>query len=356
MSHKRKRNDTTVDADCSVFVMSPDTSKQHDSDSIENHKRIEYILDGLRDTHIKYHTHDNNVSIYDKENVVLAFKMVHNNASMENLPVTDHKTDCYKTKKTSQAVTSAIFTSCGAAQHCIDHKVPVFSVVRPPGHHARSSKATGFCWRNTTLITGIFCALQYKVIKNIMIFDMDHHHGGGIEDILKSTNFHKQCSQHNIRILYYSVYHQDTFDSESKETASSDVVLFKERARYYTQVIRKYSSTSSTSWSEGKTEAKLQETIEFLNDNAKDFDIMLVAAGFDHCIGEPETILPSQLHVKCMWSLEQVGRLGNAIHNASAKTTVTRPVAVLEGGYNKNTLTTFVPRFMKEMGITTSLE
>ncbi len=54
-----------------------------------------------------------------------------------------------------------------------------FALVRPPGHHAESDFAMGFCIFNNIAITAKY--LQGKGIKRILILDWDVHHGNGTQ-------------------------------------------------------------------------------------------------------------------------------------------------------------------------------
>lgn len=72
----------------------------------------------------------------------------------------------------------------------------VFCNIRPPGHHASSHKASGFCIFNNVAI-GIKKALTYSGINKVLIFDWDLHHGDGTESVFKCnknvmfTSFHR---------------------------------------------------------------------------------------------------------------------------------------------------------------------
>ena len=58
----------------------------------------------------------------------------------------------------------------------------VFSLMRPPGHHALREKSMGFCFLNNAAIA----ALEAKATgaQRVAVFDFDVHHGNGTEDIL----------------------------------------------------------------------------------------------------------------------------------------------------------------------------
>lgn len=58
----------------------------------------------------------------------------------------------------------------------------VFSLMRPPGHHATREKSMGFCYLNNIAIA-VLEAIATDT-KRIAVFDFDVHHGNGTEDIL----------------------------------------------------------------------------------------------------------------------------------------------------------------------------
>jgi acetoin utilization deacetylase AcuC-like enzyme len=58
----------------------------------------------------------------------------------------------------------------------------VFSLMRPPGHHARRDASMGFCYLNNVAIAAL--AATASGVKRVAVFDFDVHHGNGTEDIL----------------------------------------------------------------------------------------------------------------------------------------------------------------------------
>jgi acetoin utilization deacetylase AcuC-like enzyme len=58
----------------------------------------------------------------------------------------------------------------------------VFSLMRPPGHHATCEQSMGFCYLNSIAIA-VLEALATGT-KRVAVFDFDVHHGNGTEDIL----------------------------------------------------------------------------------------------------------------------------------------------------------------------------
>jgi len=59
---------------------------------------------------------------------------------------------------------------------------PGFSLMRPPGHHATSTQAMGFCYLNSIAIAAL--EAHARTGKRVAVFDFDVHHGNGTEEIL----------------------------------------------------------------------------------------------------------------------------------------------------------------------------
>jgi acetoin utilization deacetylase AcuC-like enzyme len=62
------------------------------------------------------------------------------------------------------------------------HGENVFSLMRPPGHHALRDRAMGFCYLNNIAIA-TFEAVAAGA-KRVAVYDFDVHHGNGTEAIL----------------------------------------------------------------------------------------------------------------------------------------------------------------------------
>jgi acetoin utilization deacetylase AcuC-like enzyme len=58
----------------------------------------------------------------------------------------------------------------------------VFSLMRPPGHHATREHSMGFCYLNNIAIAALEAVATSS--RRVAVFDFDVHHGNGTEDIL----------------------------------------------------------------------------------------------------------------------------------------------------------------------------
>ncbi|SFK59202.1 Acetoin utilization deacetylase AcuC [Nitrosomonas aestuarii] len=68
-----------------------------------------------------------------------------------------------------------------------------FCAVRPPGHHAESARAMGFCIFNNIAV-GVAHALEQYGLQRAAILDFDVHHGNGTEEIFGSDEHVLLCS------------------------------------------------------------------------------------------------------------------------------------------------------------------
>lgn len=75
-----------------------------------------------------------------------------------------------------------------------------FCNIRPPGHHAGHSNASGFCIFNNVAVAAAH-ALEHHGLQRVAIADFDVHHGNGTEDIFHDDPRVMLCS--TFRHPYY---------------------------------------------------------------------------------------------------------------------------------------------------------
>ncbi|WP_373505763.1 histone deacetylase family protein [Aestuariivirga sp.] len=61
----------------------------------------------------------------------------------------------------------------------------VFCALRPPGHHAETRRAMGFCFFNQAAIAAQYARARYDA-ERVAVVDFDVHHGNGTQDIFWS--------------------------------------------------------------------------------------------------------------------------------------------------------------------------
>lgn len=68
-----------------------------------------------------------------------------------------------------------------------------FCNIRPPGHHAESNQAMGFCFFNNIAV-GVAHALEHWELQRVGIVDFDVHHGNGTEEMFGNDSRVFLCS------------------------------------------------------------------------------------------------------------------------------------------------------------------
>ena len=108
---------------------------------------------------------------------------------------------------------NAILRSCGAgiaaADDLLKKNEKIFCAVRPPGHHAETSKAMGFCFINNIAVTAKYLQSKYKVNK-IAIIDFDVHHGNGTQEIFYNDETVAYASLHEFPLFPGTGSEQET--------------------------------------------------------------------------------------------------------------------------------------------------
>jgi acetoin utilization deacetylase AcuC-like enzyme len=82
---------------------------------------------------------------------------------------------------TWQAVKSSANTALGGAAALLGGERCVFSLCRPPGHHAAADYFGGYCYLNNAAIAAQY--LRDKGASKVAILDVDYHHGNGTQSI-----------------------------------------------------------------------------------------------------------------------------------------------------------------------------
>ena len=179
-----------------------------------------------------------------------------------------------------------------------------FCSVRPPGHHAESDKAMGFCIYNNVAVGAAYLLHQYQY-KKVAIIDYDVHHGNGTQQI-----FYK-----NPNVLYIST-HQYPFypgTGSANEKGVSDNILN----------IPLDSGTSSDIYF---------NSFEIILKKLKSFkpEFILLSSGFDAHREDPL----AQVNLKSKDFYEITKRIVEVANNICDG----RIVSILEGGYNLDAL------------------
>jgi acetoin utilization deacetylase AcuC-like enzyme len=211
---------------------------------------------------------------------------------------------------------SAALHSAGGAVAAVDALVSgearlTFSGMRPPGHHAESAAAMGFCLFNNIAIAAQH-ALDSHRLTRVLIFDWDVHHGNGTNDIFHETS----------AVLFASIHQSPLYPGTGalKDVGSGD-------GEGYSINLPVPPGSDEDQW------LALVEHVVVPAARAFEPELVLVSAGFDAHRRDPLA--------GCMLETSSFAEL--ARHVSALAGSVNAPIGVvLEGGYDLQALSTSV--------------
>jgi len=216
---------------------------------------------------------------------------------------------------------NAILRSCGAGIAAIDDLMNknerVFCAIRPPGHHAESIRANGFCFINNVAVAAKYLQKAYKINK-VAIVDFDVHHGNGTQEIFYNDKSVAYASTHEYPLFPGSGSEEETgVGNIFNATLKSGI-----KGPEFLQIF------------ESKILAPL--------DNFKP-EVILVSAGFDAHIRDPlaSINLESSDYFKIT---KKIVDLAN-IHSKG------RVISFFEGGYDLKALSESIKEHIKALKI-----
>ena len=172
----------------------------------ERKERLVSILESIKqikDIKIKF----SNAPFADMDTISLVHPKKHIENIFSNIP----KTGLIGVEKEPYADTmlcrnskKAILKSCGsgiaAADDLMRNNERIFCAIRPPGHHAETTKAMGFCFVNNIAVTARYLQNKYKINK-VAIIDFDVHHGNGTQEIFYNDETVAYASSHEFPLF-----------------------------------------------------------------------------------------------------------------------------------------------------------
>jgi acetoin utilization deacetylase AcuC-like enzyme len=172
-----------------------------------------------------------------------------------------------------------------------------FALVRPPGHHALAAQAMGFCILNNVAVAARYAQAELGLAR-VAIVDFDVHHGNGTDAIFRDDT----------SVLFVSL-HQWPFYPGTGGPGTSDE---------HTLNVPLPAGSGDDRYLEAFTTEVEPAVLAFAP------DLVLVSAGFDAHADDPLGGM----------ELTELARQCSAL--------APRTAAVLEGGYNLETLPTLV--------------
>ena len=175
-----------------------------------------------------------------------------------------------------------------------------FALVRPPGHHAPPQSAMGFCLVNNVAVAARHMQAEHDV-RRIAIVDFDVHHGNGTEAVFRGDD----------SMLYVSLHQWGIYPGTGSEADNDETTL-------------------NVPLPAGAGDAEWLDAFDSLVEpKVRAFapELVLVSAGFD--AHEEEDIYLVDQHVTEDGFRDLAHRCADL---------APRVAAVLEGGYNLETL------------------
>lgn len=213
---------------------------------------------------------------------------------------------------------SAALRAAGAAVRAVDAVMAgeadsAFCAVRPPGHHAESARAMGFCIFNNVAV-GAAHALAAHGLSRVAIADFDVHHGNGTEDIFRDDP----------RLMLCSTFQHPFYPHCGADTVSDHIVNVPLPA-----------GTTGVAYREAFT-AQILPRLEAFRPQ-----MLFFSAGFD---GHREDDMAQfgLVEADYVWITEQV-------MDVAARHAGGRIVSVLEGGYDLSSLGRSVAAHIKTL-------
>lgn len=94
-------------------------------------------------------------------------------------------------------------TAVAAAEDILSGAKQSYALCRPSGHHARSDRASGFCFVNNAAVAARHLTKKFK---KVAILDIDAHHGDGTQQIFYNQSDILTISVHADPAGYYPFY------------------------------------------------------------------------------------------------------------------------------------------------------
>jgi acetoin utilization deacetylase AcuC-like enzyme len=210
----------------------------------------------------------------------------------------------------SHGSSDAALRGCGAVCAAIDAVMigdtkNVFCAVRPPGHHAETRMAMGFCLFNNVAIGAAYARERFKVDR-VAVVDFDVHHGNGTQEMF--------WSQPNL--LYASTHQMPLFPGTGAASEIGD-----------------YNNIINVPLSAGDGSLEFRAAFnEIILPELKKFkpELLIISAGFDAHANDPLAQLNLYEDDYAWVTLELL--------SIAEKYSESRVVSVLEGGYNLDAL------------------
>lgn len=214
--------------------------------------------------------------------------------------------DTYLSPHSLEAALRAVGGACAAVDAVLSGDLTnAFVACRPPGHHAETATAMGFCLFGTVAIAAKH-ALDHHGLSRVAIVDFDVHHGNGTQDLLWDESRTLFISSHQMPLYPGS-------GARSETGAHGQIINIPLREGSGGGVMR-----------------AAYEALAFPALTAWKPELILISAGFDAHQDDPLAGLE--------WQAADYAWLTRRICEIADATCGGRVVSCLEGGYDLDAL------------------
>ena len=290
-----------------AYITHPDCEKheQH-AGHPESRDRIHGIQDRLMLSHMLDFMHYVEAPLVTREQLERVhskeyIRFVEDNAPTQGMVFLDD--DTAMTPLSLRAAHLAAGAGVKAVEMVINGEVQnAFCNIRPPGHHALSHKAMGFCIFNNIAVAAGH-ALEVMGLERVAIVDFDVHHGNGTEEIFSGDN----------RVLFCSSFQHPFYPFTDIENYSQNIIKSPLKGGAGSQEFR---DAITNDWLPALHAQKPQ--------------LILISAGFDAHYEDDMGEL-YLMDADYSWVTEQLKQVAELYAEG-------RMVSMLEGGYVKPAL------------------
>lgn len=182
-----------------VTVLSHPACNRHNvgSDHPEDPGRLHAISDQILSSGLEFVIHQRDAKAAHVDQIALAHDRAYIQSVLNKSPSEGQVWLDDDTAIMSKSLEAATFAA-GAGIMAVDLVMQstdqqVFCAIRPPGHHAESAQAMGFCIFNNIAIAAKYALANFE-LQRVAIIDFDVHHGNGTEQIFKNDERVLFCS------------------------------------------------------------------------------------------------------------------------------------------------------------------
>ena len=164
----------------------------------ESHQRLEVLYQMMKEPAMKGNYAEIPPRIATQEELELIHmpSYIRQVAATAGRSMTMLDPDTYACAKSYEAARLAAGGTLAAVDKVFSGEVNnAFAMIRPPGHHAETNRAMGFCLFNNVAIAASYAITTHN-LKRVLIIDWDFHHGNGTQH-----SFYERAD-----VLYFSTH------------------------------------------------------------------------------------------------------------------------------------------------------